>query len=128
MIYRALSLAVLALVAVQSATAQPTSPKFSKIDVGPPPITTEQRERLAEKLGLIGQIVRSVEGELASTDPSANTRKWLLESLLPLSLEQVRSIGMPGTLAQTTSAIAHTRNRVDLKALGNLSADLVYTP
>lgn len=108
--------------------AQSAPPRLSKIDAQPPPITTEQTQRLAEKLQLIDEIARSVDRDLAATDPSANTRKWLIDALLPLSLEQLHSIGTPGTLAATTGAIDRARARANQKALGSVSADLTYTP
>src|SRR4051812_32788353 len=74
-------------------------------------ITAEQRQRLTEKLVLIDQIVHSVERDLAEADPAANSRHWLLESLLPLSVEQIRAVGMPGTLAATSDAVLKIQQR-----------------
>jgi hypothetical protein len=90
-----------------------------------PSISAQQRARLAEKLQLIGQIMRQVDSGREAV--SADQRTWLLESLYRMSLGQVRAIGVPATYAATADALSRA-SRMSTKALGDQSDDLVYTP
>ena len=89
-------------------------------------VTAEQLARLAEKLQLIGETMRAVDSD-TRTAASLEQRHWVLESLYRMSLEQVRTVGVPGTYAATADAIARAE-RIAPKAIGSQAADLTYTP
>jgi hypothetical protein len=88
-------------------------------------ITAEQRERLDAKLRLVDQIMRAAEPDMQAQQVSPESRRWLMESMYKMSLEQLQSVGAPGTFAGTSAAITRTSR---MKALGDTSTDLVYHP
>lgn len=88
-------------------------------------ITAEQRARLSEKLQLIGQIMRQVDGGREAV--TAEQRQWLLTSMYKMSLGQVRAMGVPGGYAETADSLSRA-SKLSAKALGDQPDDLVYTP
>ena len=90
-------------------------------------ITPQQRERLAERLRLVDQIVRVVDPELRASEVGADRRQWLLESLYLMPLEKLRALGVPASFRGVTDAIARA-DKTAVKAIGSTSTDLVYRP
>src|SRR5512142_1718212 len=70
-------------------------------------ITATQRARLAEKLRLAELIVSSAQ----QSDPATMTaerRRWMLESLYAMPLEQLKAMGVPGSFEAVRKTIAAT--------------------
>jgi hypothetical protein len=89
-------------------------------------ITATQRARLAEKLRFAELIVSSAQ----QSDPATMTaerRRWMLESLYAMPLEQLKAMGIPGSFEAVRKTIAAT-STTQLKSLGSLNTDLVYRP
>lgn len=100
-----------------SAAAQKASAVAAK-----PGVTQEQRQRLAEKLRLIDQLVASL-----SRDPAFTTERaeWLRQAMYAMKLEQVRAVGLPATFQAASDAIVKAKTNTKL---GDYSSDLVYVP
>jgi hypothetical protein len=94
--------------------------------IAQPQITAEQRARLYEKLRLITRIMEAAEPDMQATGKTLENRVWLRESMYGMSLEQIRSMGVPGGFGATVDAL--TKARANTKALGALSSDLVFFP
>ena len=90
-----------------------------------PRIDAGQRQRLAAKLALIERIVRAAEPDMQARQTPLDSRRWMLESLYAMPLEQIQAIGVPGSFAATSDAMARA---LRVKALGDASTDLVYRP
>lgn len=111
-----------------AALAQDAAGPAGKIAPAQEPISAAQRARLAEKLQLVEQIVRGIEPDTRSGGMSAGNRRWMLQTLYSMSLEQVRSIAPQVTFAATSDEIVRAKSRPELKALGDAGRDLTYTP
>jgi hypothetical protein len=89
-------------------------------------ITAEQRAMLAEKLARIDAIIRAAEAD-ANAPISAEKARWMRESLYQLPLAQIKTIQPSGNSQATSDAILRA-SKVDTKALGSASSDLVFRP
>jgi len=92
-----------------------------------PVVTADQRLRLAEKLRLIEQIAGSVEPDMKANDLPPEGRRWLLESLYAMPLEQIRSLGVPGSFRAASEAVTKAK-KTTAKSLGQSQSDVVYRP
>ena len=90
-------------------------------------ITDAQRARLAEKLQLIDRIVQAAERSEGTQHLAPERLNWLRESLYMMSVDTIRSLGVPASFAASRDAI-RTVQKVAPKALGDPSLDLVYRP
>jgi len=120
----ALSIAAAAIAASVSfgvnAATEAAVPKTSSI-------TTEQRARLAAKLQLIDRIAASAEPDFRAINAPVEARQAMRERMYKLSLEQIKMVGVPSGAKAITEALDRVK-KVDPKALGALSTDLVYVP
>lgn len=116
------------------ATAQIPSDKAATIPVAGKNVTAEQLSRLAEKAGLIGQILKAAERDTQAKHVSAESRRWLVETLYQMPLDQIRRMGTKGTFSETVEAVtvskAQTKSqgRATIQAFGDSNQDLVYKP
>jgi hypothetical protein len=91
-------------------------------------VSPAQLARLAEKAELIRQIFKAAQTDLRGGQVSPERQRWLLESLYQMPIEQVRTIGTPGTFIATVNAMSYTKSIVKPKFLGDTDQDLVYKP
>jgi hypothetical protein len=86
----------------------------------------EQLARLTEKAELIRQIFKAAQPDMRGRHVSPESQRWLLESLYQMPLQQIRSMGMPGTFSGAANAMIQTKSMMTTKALGDTTQDLVY--
>jgi len=91
-----------------------------------PVVTSEQRARLTEKLRLVDQIARSVDPDMQANAIPAEGRRWLMERLYGMPLEQLKSLGVPGSFKAASDAVA--KSKPTAKLLGASQSDVVYRP
>jgi len=95
--------------------------------IAKPAITAEQRARLAEKLQRINQIMQSIAADTQAQEAPAESRRWLLETLLRMTNEQVARIAPTGSFRMTAADAGRVARTVP-KLIGDPSTDLVYRP
>ena len=95
--------------------------------IAKPAITPEQRARLADKLQRIDRIMQAASADADSSALAGEQKRWLLESLLRMTNEQVMQVAPSGGIS-TISAVTGRVAKVSPKALGSPSTDLVYRP
>ncbi len=110
------------------ATAQATSAAMASIPVEKKNVSAEQLARLAEKAARIQQIFNAAQRDMQARHVSAETRRWLIESLYQMPLEQIRRMGTSGTFSDTVDAVKQSKTKLTAKALGDPDQDLVYKP
>jgi hypothetical protein len=89
-------------------------------------VAAQRQARLSEKLQLIQTISASMQRHASWASVSAESRQWMMDSLLRMSLEKVRQMGVPSSFAAASDTLS--RQRVSLKLLGDPTEDLVYVP
>lgn len=110
------------------APAQTLGDQAATVAVAKRAVTAEQLARLAEKTARIQQILSSVGRDMQAKQVSAESRRWLVESLYQMPLAQIRGIGTSGTFDGAVDAVTHSKARVSTKLLGDTNQDLVYKP
>ena len=127
----ALLAAVITLLTIGVAAQRPANPGKSNQapgrsgEVKQKGITEEQKANVRERVTLARQIIDKHQAEADAQGLSADWRRPLLESLLPLSLDSLHEVETAESLEALAAAVASEAAEPDLGAVGE---DLVYTP
>jgi len=91
-------------------------------------ISPQQLARLAEKADRIQQIFKAAQPDIRGGRVSPESKRWLLESLYQMPLEQIRAMGTPPSFSAAAAATSQSSSRVRPLAFGDTTQDLVYKP
>ena len=109
-----------------------TSPDVVEVPLARTSISPEQLARVAQKAELIAQIFKAAKRDMQNRHVSAESQRWLLESLYQMPLEQIRRMGTKSTFGETVEAmtLSHSKpqDRASIQAFGDTNQDLVFKP